>query len=343
MNVTVSNESLEFSLVNISLSHSFLRAWFGLTVSLSIISSFLCILLIASIVLTQHKWRKGATVLIVHLLCLDLFACAVTFPAVTIDVFLMFNGRVLHSLCPLDAFLPIAVWYTNCWATALLALNRFVAILFPSFYRYLTTRRALMLTMLTSWLIGSSAYAPALFGVGARFVVRPPYNLCTVVPFHDHAWYAMVSVGLGVPVILEGTAYLVLFIVLTSRPAGVDSQAAGGERAKKRLRRKINVARMLCLSYLSCLVCYAVVPLLTGMFGVNAAGESMEIGLLAVTLELFGYMIAPMVYLALNEEYRRGARRILCGRLRGMRVADAELFTITNENTAKTRVDPDTL
>src|SRR5690348_9441182 len=92
--------------------------WFAFTTTINILGSCLLILLLITS-LTNHKLHRSTGFLIVHLTCLQLFLCAVSFPLANVDAFRALSpGRTdFYVHCSSFMFFHLSAIQAESWAS----------------------------------------------------------------------------------------------------------------------------------------------------------------------------------------------------------------------------------
>ena len=320
---SVSTANHSSSLINAAVTVTF-YTWFGCTLAISIISTLILLLLLASS-FRLKTLRTGSRILLIHLMFIQLLICGIIFPVQTVVT----QQAITKTLPPYLSCRPfmlfyMTIFYAENWSSVLMAFNRFVAIELPHHYKKWLTKRALAGTMILPWLIGFGSTLPIYFGMGAIFTWNVPSGVCYAAANGSYmiAWYA---IGFFVPMALIGTCYIVLFLRLKLRRAAVANlyanrpgAAAAGAAANMVVtknphniqqfllrKRHIQIAKMLIMSFVFYCLCFVPSPLLSGSFAAMYLRNWTLQLWVGKTLLLCGYACSPVSDILFSRTNRR--------------------------------------
>ncbi|OQV17310.1 hypothetical protein BV898_08560 [Hypsibius exemplaris] len=291
-------------------------SWFTLSMLVSFFGSILLILLLFHIVRTK---LTGSTVLIAHLLALQLLLCSVYFPILFIDSFAGLNGASLNLNCPVLLLMYIGAVQAQHWASLVLAINRYVAIALPHHYRKLVSKPVLTMMILAPWIIGTGGTIPLYFGSGGKFGVKPVYGYCAItVAGRVYGFRALwQTIGTYIPTVLMGIIYVTLFLRLA-----IDGRVCFGRTREKedltglekRLEKRVTMAKMLVAAHVCYCVCFLPGPIVVLAFPQLYGQHLMLAHWLNGFLTLCGYAASPVIFLCLSSDYRTGVRNLFTQR-----------------------------
>ena len=96
-----------------------------------------------------------------------------------------------------------------------MALNRFIAIELPHYYRRTVSSWVGFSTLLTPWIIGVSFILPAYFGIGGEFLFSPTSGACYQKANGNAYILVEFAMGFYVPIALTGLLYSIIFFRLS--------------------------------------------------------------------------------------------------------------------------------
>ncbi|OQV12595.1 hypothetical protein BV898_13160 [Hypsibius exemplaris] len=295
--------------------------WFFFSILASGMGSGLIILLlIASFQL--ERLRKGSHILLIHLMCVDLILCGVTFPISNITTYMGMRGSPIDIRCNVFMFLHLSALYAENWTSLALAISRFVALTLPYHYQYVISKRVLTFMFIMPWAIGLASNLAVYLEIGGKFVQQTvPFRVCVVAADESFGYrFIGVTAGTYLPIALIGVIYLTLGVrrlvkYLKGRQV---SPMAGAVPVVERphLRtiksRHIIMAKMLTVTFLWHCLCFLPPPTLQSGFPWLVARYPVLIQLwLFKTLALCGYVVSPFILLALSSDHRSGMRSLL--------------------------------
>ncbi|OQV17315.1 hypothetical protein BV898_08564 [Hypsibius exemplaris] len=313
--MNISSDQKEFP------SHLHVVTWFSLSIATSVGGSVMLILLLASSVY-HKKLAGGSTVLIAHLMLIQLLHCAVLLPILTVNSFTALTHRkdVLQLDCSVLSLIHITAIQADNWASLFLAINRYVAIVVPHFYRKLVTRNAILASLLLPWLIGVAVTLPVYFGFGGIFLWSAPCAFCAIFISGATSLYGAVfwpTLGTYVPIILMGMIYLALFGRLaaanSARRRSIDKTVLKGGAAVllRKQERQIVIAKMLVAGYVWYSLCILPGPIILTVFPVLHSTHPMLANWINGFVTLCAFAASPFIFLALSSDYRSNIRRLV--------------------------------
>ncbi|OQV17313.1 hypothetical protein BV898_08562 [Hypsibius exemplaris] len=296
--------------------------WFTLSILTSFFGSFLLILLLVHIFRTK---LTGSTILIAHLLILQLILCSVYFPIFFIDSFAGLNGASLNLNCPVLLLLLIGAVQAQHWASLMLAINRYVAVALPHHYRKVVSKPAVTVMLLSPCIIGLGGTMPFYFGSGGKFGAQPVYGYCAfTIAGHVYGFRALwQTIGTYIPTLLMGIIYVTLFVRLA-----VDGRVCFGSKrnkegltsVEKRLEKRVTLAKMLVAAYVWYCFCFLPGPIVVLAYPRLYGQNLMLAHWLNGFLTLCGYAASPVIFLFLSSDYRAGVRNLFTQQSNGEQI-----------------------
>lgn len=149
-----SNLSLNITLYNAEITNqSNVVFWYATTMFISFLASLLLLLVLLATATNKHL-QSPSCLLTGHLFLVELIMSAFIYPMLASLQFTYAPPvkTVLHCKT-LFIMMPL-VQIAGLWSTLGIAVNRFIAIIHPSFYTSVSSHKALVSNILGSWLVG---------------------------------------------------------------------------------------------------------------------------------------------------------------------------------------------
>ncbi|GAV01113.1 hypothetical protein RvY_11875-1 [Ramazzottius varieornatus] len=277
------------------------------------ITSTTLFLLLLRIIAQRKDFQTGSSILIIHLIIQECIICGLCSPLQTVSMFINFHQhKATHTgiHCPTYLLLYITTIHANSWLAVFLAFNRYVAVLYPLKYKWWIRKNLLRAMIVTSWLIGIVATSSQLFADDNVSQPKPPFYRCEIGAQSQSALTIATAIGNYIPLSLIFILYFTIFIRTIHRSR---QDVTCIEQDRKTLRRRIVVARMLFVSALWYLACLLPLPILITAFN-DALKKDPVMQLWLRTVFLCGYAANPLIFFALNMDYRDAARA-MCDRV----------------------------
>ncbi|XP_055336593.1 uncharacterized protein LOC129587042 [Paramacrobiotus metropolitanus] len=238
------------------------------------------------VILRNETLRHGSGLLIAHLLFVNVIICGCTHPIYILDLFAKVSNLnfPMKISCTPFMYIHLSFFRTECFASLVVVANRFIAVVYPHNYHWLTTKPALISAVIFSWACGFAVYIPALFGFGQLFGKFPPFYNCGGQSNGD-GWSPILGVvGTYIPLGLQGALYLIIALkVLCSRETA----------QTQRMQKRIAIAKMLCGSFLFYACCFIPMTVVTLFFPYVMLRQPAVIVWLT-TLQILGYSGHPV-------------------------------------------------
>ncbi|OQV18369.1 hypothetical protein BV898_07572 [Hypsibius exemplaris] len=287
-------------------SDSTLLVWQYLAALLSLLGT-VSNLFVLIVVLRQPALRAGAGIFVAHLLLCHLALCSVTFPVI---IYYINRAYRLFDIdcgaCRYRHVLHVAFNNLVSWSDALLAMNRIVAVFFPIHYRYIIRKSVQFLALALIWL---NATWLALFPTLDYLASYKPTPLGTCfLAIRNSTFRIMFSITFTLPLVLMGLAAFSVLgklawvrrsrrTVVAAWPAAVHATVM----SERQTRASLMMLGCFAVSLVS-QVASLVQPLI--VISVRYPALSIYLWLLS----WIQYSFTPIIFLALNKDYRNGAK-----------------------------------
>lgn len=138
--------------------------------------------LILSIVLRKpRKSLRGSQMLISQMILLDLTMCAITNPIFVSSVFFTQFVPLSKTYCRIAGFLYISSISVENWLNLSLAINRSVALLYPTLYPKLTKKWSTLGMAAIGWIF-VLPYFTGFLSLTGSLEPAPPWGACSLRP-----------------------------------------------------------------------------------------------------------------------------------------------------------------
>ncbi|OQV17402.1 hypothetical protein BV898_08505 [Hypsibius exemplaris] len=323
MNISFFENSTVPSQTNRVLGHEGTSlAWFVFSILCSIIgTALLLLLLLASF--RVKRLRSGSSILVVHLMLIELIICGVTFPIFLITTHTGLTGVHVQVNCQVFMYFFLTTIHTEYWASLVLAVNRFFALVLPHHHRKLLSKTGLIIMILIPWIVGLGVTLPLYFGIGGRFILRTsPFESCAFMSQTSGYGIGLAFLGAYLPIGLIGLIYAVLGVrwlvgsfskrfVAVQVVAAVGPAAAPSQGNVAAKTRRVLLLRMLVVTYLWHCLCFLPPPILISSFPGLVVSHPKLVSLwLFKTMLLCGYVVSPFIFLVLNVDYQKGVQNL---------------------------------
>jgi hypothetical protein len=309
---TNSSSNHTFNNTNLPFDQLSIRFWFAFSTIISISGSSLFILLLVAS-FYEKKLQKGANLLIIHIMLIQLLLCALLFPILNTTSYLLLKGHRINFNCRLFLLAQVGAMNTENWASLLLAINRYVAIAMPHFYKAWVSKKVLISMIVIPWVIGIGDTLSVYLGFGANFMVVPPFNFCIIRGTDGFIGTIWVVIGAYLPLGLMGILYSAIFIRLAIvRRFNLESRieqdvvasviSANGISRRSKRARQISLAQMLIVSYVWYGACFLPAPVILASFpNLNRRFFMLPLWT-AKTLMLSGYAASPVSFIIILKD-----------------------------------------
>ena len=269
---------------------------------------------------TPSLQRQPINHLIVNMAMSDLM-----FPLITVPWFLVtfYTSPVDHwligsllgqALCKLIVYLPEVSFGVSCQSLVLIAVDRFVAVVFP-LRSPVISRKLFPFVITATWIIALAFYSPWLNSAKVDELKR--HSVCFAIKMSDQikSWQIDVAIINYIIIIITIVPLVILYSIIVIK---LKLQARPGEQSnnaeKKRAKRNRKVLRMAYAMVLAFSLCC--VPMLTigfmSLFPKIMASCGFPI---FVDIAIFMYhvncAVNPITCLVFSSNYRQGLKRLL--------------------------------
>ncbi|OWA55240.1 hypothetical protein BV898_19628 [Hypsibius exemplaris] len=316
-------------------SQSSVTGWFAFTMAVCVFGTVLFLLLLTAAV--TKGLHHGAGFLIIHISCLQLYLCAVSYPLSTIDIYLALipgtreeERLTLH--CQSFLFIFKCAVHAEMWSSVLLAVNRCVAVALPYRYKEMTTRAMLCSMVGVPWVIALALNVPLLFGVGMELKRDHPVRYCLAMPNGDSYSAMYLLMERFLPLAVKGVLHFALFLhfgiqrvhrnrvvrllcvpLKTSLPSRMPRppQTRNSGSHAHRGGRNMVLAKILGLSFLWKCVCFLPGPISQGIYpNLYSSSKMLQFWMLR-TFAVCGYAANPIFFFALSSDYQTALAQLL--------------------------------
>ncbi|OWA50768.1 hypothetical protein BV898_15274 [Hypsibius exemplaris] len=307
--------------------HPSVIGWFAFTISVCIVGTVLLVLLLAAGI-TKTLYH-GAGFLIIHLSCLQLFLCAISYPLSTVDIYhaLTHEHAPLALHCPSSLFVFKVVVHAEMWASVLLAVNRCFAVALPHHYPSMITSAALSGMVIVPWVIAFAINIPLLFGIGMDLKRDSPVEYCLAMTNGDQYSTTYLVMERYLPLAIKGVLHFTLFfhihiqrvnrkksvrpLVPMGKPRSLRATNAIGSVGTSRGSRSQVLAKILGFSFLWKCICFLPGPISQEVYPEIYSGVQIGQFWILRTCALCGYAANPIFFFALSSDYQTALVQLL--------------------------------
>ncbi|XP_054706453.1 LOW QUALITY PROTEIN: G-protein coupled receptor moody-like [Uloborus diversus] len=270
-----------------------------------------------------NKLRNATTAFVVSLCTADLLFCALNLPP-TASRYIHHSWVLGETLCKLFPFF----FYGNVAASLLsmtaITINRYILINHYKHYDRIYRPRYVALMIALCWLFSFSLLAPTLAGAWGRVGYRPQSFSCTILRKGGRSPKKFLFVlGFLLPCLIIVISYSCIFYRVHKSRKNVEAHtpATNGKPPIRQLSHRqdeIRLTRMMLIIFCSFLLCF--LPLMV----VNVLEDKIRsptVHVLASVLAWMSSCINPVIYAAMNRQYRQAYVRLFCGAKRRLGTA----------------------
>ncbi|XP_055348970.1 melatonin receptor type 1A-like [Paramacrobiotus metropolitanus] len=283
--------------------------WCFATLSISVVGIILYALLL-TVIIQRKAYRSGCEILILHQIFVDVVMVAILIPSNILNVYLGQYNLFGYRDCAAMHFIFMTTLGVSNWSQTTLAVNRFVATLYPHSYKYWVSPVALVCMVAFDWLLTIANNIPEALSVDGSYGFSQTWRNCGYWINRPGLFIQFyVAINIYIPTIVMMLLYLVIFARIgRMRRITVESSSTSLDRRRSRFRRRVMMAKILCFTSLWYCACF---------YPQNIAGSLRVDGKLVFmqlwlrTLYLCGYILTPVFFFGLNHEYRAALGRIM--------------------------------
>jgi hypothetical protein len=276
--------------------------------------------LITIVALSQcAKLRNATTAFVISLCTADLLFCALNLPP-TASRYIHHSWVLGDTLCKLFPFF----FYGNVAASLLsmtaITINRYILINHYKFYDKIYQKKYIALMIAFCWIFSFSLLGPTLFGAWGEFGYRAQSFSCTILKKAGRSPKKFLFVlGFLLPCIIIVVSYSCIFYRVHKSRKTVEAHSPNGKSATSPAplvrqlscrQDEIRLTRMMLIIFCSFIVCF--LPLMI----VNVLEDKITSPIVHVMASVLAWMsscINPVIYAAMNRQYRQAYVRLFCG------------------------------
>ena len=293
----------------------------GLTIGLSLVLvvSLAGNSAIGVIVYKTLSLRKPINYLIMNMAMSDLIFPFIQVPRALVSLhtspvdYWLIGGPLGQALCKLTAYPPAVSYGVSCQSLVLIAVDRFVAVMFPLRSPFIS-RKVFPFVITATWIIALAFYSPLLNS--AKVVEFNGDSICSMISGEINSWHIAVAIIHYIIIVITIVLLVILYSIIVIK---LNLQARPGEQwnnaEKKRARRNRKVLRMACAIVLAYSLCY--LPMLATGFMSWLFPKIMFSCVFLKFLFFAGFMyhvncaVNPIICLIFSSNYRQGLKRLL--------------------------------
>ena len=230
--------------------HKSLAILCGTVVTINICGAFANgVTLLATI--TYPPLRQSSSwILLAHCILLDYLNAQFIAPGLILVTYLGAWPFPAY-FCRIWGGVSIIITLAGDWSHAVLAVNRFIAVVLPHHYRPFTTRKMLSLAVAFPWLMACALNVNPVAGLaGVLYQITKPFAGC--LPFPANAMYniEMIALGVYLPSVMIGISYITV-LVKAKISLRMRTGLEGGEVGRRSvLKKRYEVSKILFLCFL---------------------------------------------------------------------------------------------
>lgn len=276
---------------NLWITHrTFITNWYIFMVLLCIAGSVFNLLLFIALK-KPRKSLRGSQILIAHMILLDLTICAIANPLFVSSVFFTQFFPLNKTYCEVAGFLYVSCMSMENWLNLSLAINRTVALLYPTLYPKLTKKWGIFGLASLGW-IGPISYFFASLDLTASFEPSPPWGACSLRPFPG--FVHMYNFDMAFPLSSSGLIYVTAFVVYKVRVSRQVTVKSTGQNEPPLVHdRHVRTIKMLFVAYVWYLVCFLPSVMMAYVF-IAHARSSVTASFYGRASTLFAYATNPV-------------------------------------------------
>ncbi|KAM6953758.1 proteinase-activated receptor 4, partial [Aplochiton taeniatus] len=263
--------------------------------------------LLALWVLLFRTKKLPSTILLINLTTADLMLLLV----LPFRIVYHFQGNNWHfgeALCRLVVALFYGNMYCSMLCLALVAMDRYIALVHPFGAKVLRSQRISLYMSLAVWLVALAAMLPLLASKQSYLLEELRITTChDALPQSEQTTYFLPYF-----VSLFTVCFLLpLLVVLYCHGAVIRALVAEG----KRYNHAVKVTVLVLLVFIVCLLPSNILLLLTCMDSKWAGmGEDLYVPyMISLAVSTFNSCVDPFIFYYVSDDFREKARRVACG------------------------------
>ncbi|OQV22019.1 hypothetical protein BV898_04229 [Hypsibius exemplaris] len=263
-NATFHNGTLDlFKLIWTGHENSF-KVWMVFNSIICVSGSLLNLAILITLITLTKVIYSAIRIQMAHLIVIDLVQCMVTIP---LDILVSFYPWLLTSLeCALTRLPFLMIECSANWATLSVAANRFIALVFPTYYRQMCLNKWFnAAAIVVPWVIGFLLISPYLDGYGGYYAMDPPWYRCLFYSKGRFPQGNTIYLGFVMPMTILGVLYVSMglkMVVPRVWNRQVVDLAVITPSLSHRLEKRLDLARMLFVAAFFYILLYLPNPVL---------------------------------------------------------------------------------
>jgi hypothetical protein len=254
---TIDNTTLTTSLMR--LRDSQYLGWIITVLLTNTLGTLVNILLLLALVIHRPLRRSSSCALIAHCVVIDLYTTAVTVPTATIPVYLSATYNLPKHFCKYQSLFIFMAYGAGMYASSILAIHRLVATIFPRYFKVLTRKPIIACMIVLPWIVTMTLNVFPAVESGLKLSRANSSGGCSYISTRKNEngpIFLYTIFGTYFPTAVMGISYLIVLL-----KTSIDLRA---KRVSQALRRRLEISRMLFLSFLwHCIAIYPIIILIT--------------------------------------------------------------------------------
>ena len=206
------------------------------------------IILLLAMVRFPELRKSSGSALIMHCIIIDLYTTVVAVPSMIITSRIKAVYNLPESACKDQSLYLYIAYSATMYASCVVALHRLVATILPRHFSFLTKKSAIITMILLPWVVAFSINIFPALQIGVK-IIKSPSGGCEVVAIKASSLLWSTVFGYYLPTGLIGISYVIVL--------GKTSYDVYHRRGSRSLRRRLEISRMLFVSFLwHCITIY---------------------------------------------------------------------------------------
>ncbi|OQV25588.1 hypothetical protein BV898_00524 [Hypsibius exemplaris] len=273
------------------------------------VSNLICLIAIC----VNPKLKKRGNVLVANLVVVTMLISATVQPlSIASNLYRQYHDLPRH-FCDWAIYFYILT-HAFVWHECFLALNRFVAIVFPYRFNIISSPKGIVITLILGYAIPICLDLSALIVKPHLYVSALPFGSCRFDPNGTNTWFPAFHSVIGVyaPICLIGAFYFAIYAAVLLRkfrlrnlPLNVRSARVAALQSKR-----MRLARMLFVTFVWNFITFLPSPLVTALVR-DAFTNHPPLFFGVRYIALLGVAGNTIIYGFLNPDYRQGMLAVL--------------------------------
>ena len=276
--------------------------------SLILVVSLIGNSLIGLIVYKTPTMRKPINYLITNMAMSDLlFPLFAISPLLSVNNDWYISGPLGQALCKVILYLPLVSYSVSGQSHILIAVDRFVAVVFP-LRSPLIGRKWFPLITTATWIVALTLHTPVL--VNAKVFNYQDGVFCGY--FLEEAWASVLAGFTYITIVLLVVLYSIILIKLKLQAPPGEQSTNVEKQLKRRNKNALRMAIAIVLAFLFCCVPYTTVHLIMTLNDSVWYSCSLELfTIFARLMYIANCAVNPFICLIFSSNYRQGLRKLL--------------------------------